>query len=175
MVIKKELIKREIAGDTILVPVGSGVYDSNGLFALNELASFIWDLLPEADAEEDILKAILEEYEVSREQAQKDLREFLDAETLAKVSDRLYYADYAIIEQINAPVGEQVEPSVLAYPKDPKDPSTMQKPVPVGIDVSDRKDFQNSYYLPDKTVYLGVVSNTIRPELAHKFVEYLFK
>ena len=78
MVIKKELIKREIAGDTILVPVGSGVYDSNGLFALNELASFIWDLLPEADAEEDILKAILEEYEVSREQAQKDLREFLD-------------------------------------------------------------------------------------------------
>ena len=78
MVIKKELIKREIAGDTILVPVGSGVYDSNGLFALNELASFIWDLLPEADTEEDILKAILEEYEVSREEAQKDLREFLD-------------------------------------------------------------------------------------------------
>ena len=78
MVIKKELIKREIAGDTILVPVGSGVYDSNGLFALNELGDFIWDLLPEADTEEDILKAILEEYEVCREQAQKDLREFLD-------------------------------------------------------------------------------------------------
>ena len=78
MVIKKELIKREIAGDTILVPVGSGVYDSNGLFALNELGGFIWDLLPEADTEEDILKAILEEYEVSWEQAQKDLREFLD-------------------------------------------------------------------------------------------------
>ena len=78
MVIKKELIKREIAGDTILVPVGSGVYDSNGLFALNELGSFIWNLLPEADDEEDILKAILEEYEVSREQAQVDLQEFLD-------------------------------------------------------------------------------------------------
>ena len=78
MVIKKELIKREIAGDTILVPVGSGVYDSNGLFALNELGAFIWDLLPEANGEEDILKAILEEYEVSREQAQEDLREFLD-------------------------------------------------------------------------------------------------
>jgi hypothetical protein len=78
MVIKKELIKREIAGDIILVPVGSGVYDSNGLFALNELGGFIWDLLPKADGEEDILKAILEEYEVSREQAQEDLREFLD-------------------------------------------------------------------------------------------------
>ena len=49
MIIKKELIKREIAGDTILVPVGSTVYDSNGLFVLNELASFIWDLIPSRD------------------------------------------------------------------------------------------------------------------------------
>ena len=78
MVIKKELIKREIAGDTILVPVGSSVYDSNGLFALNDLGSFIWDRLPDAGGEEDILKAILDEYDVSREQAQADLREFLD-------------------------------------------------------------------------------------------------
>lgn len=78
MLIKKELIKREIAGDTILVPVGSSLYDSNGLFALNELGSFIWDLLPTANCEEDILSAILGEYEVSREEAQQDLREFLD-------------------------------------------------------------------------------------------------
>ena len=30
MKIKKELIQREIAGDTVLVPVGKSVYDSNG-------------------------------------------------------------------------------------------------------------------------------------------------
>ncbi len=77
MIIKKELIKREIAGDTILVPVGSAVYDSNGLFVLNELASFIWDLLPEAESEEDILNAVLNEYEVEKEVAEKDIAEFL--------------------------------------------------------------------------------------------------
>lgn len=77
MKIKKELIKREIAGDTILVPVGRTVYDSNGLFALNELAAFIWELLPQAEDEADILEAILKEYEVSREEAQKDLDDFL--------------------------------------------------------------------------------------------------
>ena len=104
-----------------------------------------------------------------------DLREFLDADTLAKLSDRLYYADGAIIDQINAPVGEQVEPSVLAYPKDPKDPSTMQKPIPVGIDISDRKALQDAYYLSGATVYIGVVSNTLRPELTKKFIDYLFK
>ena len=49
MIIKKQLIKRDIAGDTILVPIGKTVYDSNGLFVLNELAAFIWDRLPEVN------------------------------------------------------------------------------------------------------------------------------
>lgn len=77
MQIKKELIKRQIAGDTILVPVGEAVYDSNGLFVLNELGGFIWDLLPEASDEKDILEAVLQEYDVSAEEAQKDIAEFL--------------------------------------------------------------------------------------------------
>lgn len=77
MKIKKELIKREIAGDTILVPVGSAVYDANGLFVLNELAAFIWDLLPQAETEADICRAVLAEYEVSEEEAARDIAEFL--------------------------------------------------------------------------------------------------
>ena len=77
MIIKKELIKREIAGDTILVPVGKTVLDSNGLFVLNELGTFIWDLLPEVEDEEAICKAILAEYNVSAEEAAKDVAEFM--------------------------------------------------------------------------------------------------
>lgn len=78
MTIKKELIKRDIAGDTILVPVGKTVYDSNGLFVLNELGAFIWEMLPEANSEEDILKAVLAAYEVSAEEAKADVAEFLE-------------------------------------------------------------------------------------------------
>ena len=77
MIIKKDLIKREIAGDTILVPCGKTVYDSNGLFALNELGAFLWDRLPKADSEEELVAAVLEEYEVTREEAAKDIAEFL--------------------------------------------------------------------------------------------------
>ena len=83
MVIKKELIKREIAGDTILVPVGKTVLDSNGLFVLNELAAFIWGLLPEANTEEDICAAVLEQYDVSPDTARQDVAAFLD--TLGKM------------------------------------------------------------------------------------------
>ena len=78
MIIKKELIKREIAGDTILVPVGKTVYDSNGLFVLNELGVFMWDLLPNVETQEEICQAILKEYEVSEEEAKKDVAEFLN-------------------------------------------------------------------------------------------------
>ena len=78
MIIKKELIKREIAGDTILVPVGKTVYDSNGLFVMNELGAFIWDLLPGVETETQICEAILAEYEVTAEEAAADVTEFLN-------------------------------------------------------------------------------------------------
>ncbi len=78
MIIKKELIKREIAGDTILIPVGKTVLDSNGLFVLNELGAFIWEILPKAETQEEICDAILAEYEVSPEEAAKDVADFLE-------------------------------------------------------------------------------------------------
>lgn len=78
MTVKKELIKREIAGECFLVPVGKSMYDSNGLFILTELGSFIWDLLPNAKGEEDILKAVLAEYEVDEATAKADIQMFLN-------------------------------------------------------------------------------------------------
>ena len=78
MKIKKELIKRTIAGDTILVPVGKTVYESNGLFILNGVGAFLWDILPQAETEAELLQAVLERYDVSKEQAEKDIRVFLD-------------------------------------------------------------------------------------------------
>ena len=78
MIIKKELIKREIAGDTILVPVGKTVLDSNGLFVLNELGAFIWELLPNAKDEAEICEAILRDYEVTPEEASRDVAEFME-------------------------------------------------------------------------------------------------
>lgn len=78
MEIKKQLLKREIAGESFLIPLGKTVYDSNGMFVLTELGAFIWDLLPEAEGREDILRAILAEYEVDEATAAADLDRFLD-------------------------------------------------------------------------------------------------
>ena len=79
MIIKKDLIKREVAGDTILVPVGKTVLEYNGLFMLNELGAFIWNILPQVESETEICEAVLAEYEISPEDAAKDIAEFLDS------------------------------------------------------------------------------------------------
>ena len=75
MEIKKELIKRDIAGDTVLVPVGKTVMENNGLFILNELGAFIWDMLPELGSEEEAVSAVLREYDID---ARSDTAEFFE-------------------------------------------------------------------------------------------------
>lgn len=78
MEIKKKLLKRQIAGDAFLVPLGKEVYDSNGLFFLSEVGEFIWDRLEQAESKEDILAAILEEYDVEEAVARKDMEDFFE-------------------------------------------------------------------------------------------------
>ena len=101
-----------------------------------------------------------------------DLQTFLDEDTLNKLSDRLYYIDGAVLEKLAVPVGE-LQDANITYP-DPTKPETMENPIPVGINISDCTDFQEAYYFPNTTLYLGVIANTSRPELTKQFIEYLF-
>ena len=101
-----------------------------------------------------------------------DLREFLDQETLEKLSDRLYYIDGAVLQQLSKPVGEEI--GQVFYP-DPRKPEIMDDPIPVGIDVSDRVALRESYYYEsDAVVYLGFMGNSTRKDLALQFLNYLF-
>lgn len=78
MLIKKELLKRQIAGETFLVPLGKTVYDNNGLFLLSDVGAFLWDRIPGADNEETLVRAVLEEYEIDEKTAREDIGAFLD-------------------------------------------------------------------------------------------------
>jgi hypothetical protein len=77
---------------------------------------------------------------------------------------------------LNAPVGEDVQTSHIQYP-DPLKPELMEDPIPVGIDITDRKTFIEAYFWTDDNaikVYLGFVPNSLRMELNHKLLDYLF-
>ena len=74
---KLDFVLREIAGDLLLVPTGKTALDLNGMLTLNEVGGEIWKLLDEVETEEEIVDRLLKEYEVEREELQKDVREFI--------------------------------------------------------------------------------------------------
>lgn len=77
MTVKKQLVVRELMGETILVPSGETVFENNGLFMLSETAAFIWKILPKANDETEIVSRVLEEYDVTETEAKKDVADFL--------------------------------------------------------------------------------------------------
>ena len=78
MKIKLEFVLRDIAGETLLVPVGKTALDLNGMLTLNALGGEIWKMLPEVESEEEIVRRILEEYEAEPEQVRADVHEFME-------------------------------------------------------------------------------------------------
>lgn len=74
---KHDFVLREIAGDLLLVPTGKTALNLNGMLTLNEVGGEIWKLLDEVDSEEEIIDRLMEDYEVDREELQRDVQEFL--------------------------------------------------------------------------------------------------
>ena len=79
MNVKLEFILRDIAGDLLLVPAGKAALDLNGMLALHGVGAEIWKRLPEAEDEEALVQALLQEYEVEEEVLRADVKEFLDS------------------------------------------------------------------------------------------------
>ena len=78
MKINKEYVLREIAGDYIIIPIGSTALEFNGLITVNEVGVTLWKMLQEEVTLDDLVQGVLAEYDVSEEVAREDIREFLD-------------------------------------------------------------------------------------------------
>lgn len=72
MKIVKEFILREIAGECILVPTGDTTQEFNGMITLTDTARFIWEHLEKVDSFEEMVQAMLKEYEIDEETVRKD-------------------------------------------------------------------------------------------------------
>ena len=77
MKVSKDFILREIAGEYILVPVGKTALSFNGLITINEVGELIWSMLQEEKSIPEIVKVILDEYEVDETTALTDVKEFI--------------------------------------------------------------------------------------------------
>lgn len=77
MKIEKEFILREIAGDYVIIPTGKTTLELNGLITVNELGAFLWEKLQQDITKEELVEAVLAEYEIDQETVEKDVEEFL--------------------------------------------------------------------------------------------------
>lgn len=75
----KDFAVRNIAGETILVPIRSGVADLDSIFLLNETGSVVWAALERPASAESIVEAVVAEFQVDREMASTDVRDYLSA------------------------------------------------------------------------------------------------
>ena len=77
MKIKNGFVVREIAGQSVVVALGEASKSFNGIIKLNETGRIIWDMLSEGAEKEDIVAAILKEYEVDGATVENDVERFV--------------------------------------------------------------------------------------------------
>lgn len=77
MKINGEFVLRQVAGDSILIPVGETALKFNGIITLDKVGGLIWSALEQGAERETILQQILDRFDVDRERAEQDLDEFL--------------------------------------------------------------------------------------------------
>ncbi len=60
------------------MPKEDNIGKLNGTILLNEVSVFVWEKLQNPISKKDLLKAVLDEYEVDRDAAAKDLDNLLE-------------------------------------------------------------------------------------------------
>ncbi len=70
---RESVVERSIAGESFLIPICGTPVEMENIFVLNELGAFIWQRLDGGSKLDDIVGDILDQYEVTREEAESDL------------------------------------------------------------------------------------------------------
>lgn len=74
MLINQDFTIQKVGGSYLAVPVGETSKHFHGMIRLNETGAFLWKLMAEKDCTEaELVDALLAEYEVEREIAEKDV------------------------------------------------------------------------------------------------------
>ena len=72
-----EVVLREIAGESLLIPVGQTALKIHGMITLSESGLLRWKRLQTECTEDGLVEALLTEYQVDRETAAADVTAFI--------------------------------------------------------------------------------------------------
>lgn len=71
------LVSREVAGETIVVPICKGVGDLDSVFTFNPVGRSLWRLLENGHSVEELTNWVVKHYEVDAKQASDDVQRYL--------------------------------------------------------------------------------------------------
>lgn len=77
MKINYEFVNRKIFDEYYLVPIGEAAAKFNGIIAINDVSSFIFNCLPECNSVDEIAEKLTEVYDIDSETAVSDIEDFL--------------------------------------------------------------------------------------------------
>ena len=75
MKLKKGFVLREVSGSVVVVPTGDDL-NLNMMITLNGTGRFLWEQLEKGAEKEDLLKAMLAEYDVAEDTAKAHIDAF---------------------------------------------------------------------------------------------------
>ncbi len=75
MKLKDGFILRTVAGETVVLPTGDTT-NFDMMITLNDTGRFLWEHLAVGTEKEELVKALLGEYDVTEEQATKSVEDF---------------------------------------------------------------------------------------------------
>lgn len=78
MKVSRNFIFRTVAGEPLLIPVGEAALRVKGMIALSESGGLLCQKLQNDCTRESLIAVLTETYEVSAEEAARDVDEFLD-------------------------------------------------------------------------------------------------
>lgn len=76
--IKGEYVLRQIAGEFLAIPISNEAGNDANIVILNPVSQVIWGRLETGATFEEILNLVTTEFDVSKEEATADIKEFLD-------------------------------------------------------------------------------------------------
>lgn len=77
MKLKAGFILQDVAGETVVLPVG-GDLDTNMMITLNGTARFLWERMEQEVTQQQLVDALLGEYEVDQQTAQLCVERFVE-------------------------------------------------------------------------------------------------
>ena len=72
-----DVVHRQVAGETFLVPIRGRLADMHDLFVLNEVGSFLWERLGDWRAPADLAADIAAAFDVEEVEARGDVESYL--------------------------------------------------------------------------------------------------